>query len=152
MSDKTIRTYECTKCQKVHREDGPLYATHLGFQSKHGMRYAMAPPVNPDAFVPFIAGRPAPVIEDPNRPINLPSFVQQINEATTLGQLQIVIACLNIDMRWWFRQGRYHCRVFSKEESGSGMGDTLPKAIQEAIGQYRGRLAVRITGEGTAPQ
>lgn len=31
--------YGCVKCQKYHGEsDGPIYAEHIGSQSKHGLR------------------------------------------------------------------------------------------------------------------
>ena len=29
--------YGCVRCQQYHYEGEPLYATHIGFQSKHGM-------------------------------------------------------------------------------------------------------------------
>lgn len=31
--------YGCVKCQTWHREDEPIYAEHLCWQSKHGPRF-----------------------------------------------------------------------------------------------------------------
>ena len=33
-----VREFACCKCQSYHREGGPLYAAHLWYQSKHGVR------------------------------------------------------------------------------------------------------------------
>lgn len=33
-----LNAYGCTRCQKWHYEDEPIYQQHIGFQSKHGIR------------------------------------------------------------------------------------------------------------------
>ena len=33
-----MRSYGCVKCQREHYSDQPIFAEHVGWQSKHGMR------------------------------------------------------------------------------------------------------------------
>lgn len=133
--------YECVKCQQVHVEESKEYEPHLMFQSKHGIRRNPPPPVNPDAALAVNAG--------PFRAPEPPTFTFQIDERTTLGELQVVIACLGIDMRWWFRAGRYHCVTYAsgRDIKGDGSGDTLAQAVREAVLQLRSRTAVQMIGD-----
>jgi hypothetical protein len=93
-----------------------------------------------------------PVIADPYRTPEPPSFTLQIDETTTLGQLQVVFAAHGIDLRLWFKGGRYLCKVFAQppsvEASGDGSGETMAQAIREAVLQLRSRMAVKMIGEG----
>lgn len=91
----------------------------------------------------------APVAVDPKTTNPEPAFLLQIDESTTLGQLQVVIAAFGIDMRWYFFEGKYVVKAFSFEARGDGRGDTLAQAIKEAILQIRGRTAVVIIGSGS---
>lgn len=138
------QSYECVLCQQVHFEGDALYKVHLMRQSKHGIRRDIPPPVNPDK----VSDKPADA--SPYRPLSVPasdSFILEISEATTLGQLQVVYACLGLEVRERFVDGVYRCVVYGQGAVGNGKGSTLAQAIRLAILDLRQHLGARFNLE-----
>lgn len=68
--------------------------------------------------------------------------IKDINEATTLGELQVTQACLGADLRTRFRHGVYYATAYARGETADGKGSTLAQAIGDAFVKLRVKLAL----------
>ena len=73
--DEAENEYGCTRCQAWHGEsDGPVYAEHITFQSKHGLRRRPA-----GGWQPSLPPRTSPLVatEKPRHPVTDDAAVER---------------------------------------------------------------------------